>query len=622
MTHSNPLHHFIFIYLAGFSTQKYPLLKRCYRLTLAALLATVLISPGFADENLGRQERRTGFLVVAADRGFLGNEEIIDSFQLFAKGRNASLVFVTDERTRKYLRNGADMLLRKGAECIVVIPLFISAATPRYLLVRQLLEKEKLDVPVFQARVYGESFIAVEDLTDKFRTIQEPAETGVVVVGYGAVDNDSEQKMQADWQRIAKKASAGFDFPSISVLVGYDKKDEDAEKRTIRLKHGLAEAANRNGGKGRIVVVPFHFGPRFDSMMSFNTGLKRLLPPGAHLLEDSGSDTGASINSSENTGLVTRNLATWMQREANRSQPPASGDMGVVILSHGSDFNWNETMREAVRPLMKRYKIEFAFSMADQPTIERALLKLEQRGAKTAVIVRVFAMEDSFRTPVERMAGLDIEGVAQDTYDAHAGQGHGHGAAAAVPAPRIRTSLPIQTVGGIGASPLFAAALLDRARLLSKNPARDTVILIAHGSGSDRQNELWTRALEDVAEQMRKAEGKEFHAIKVATWREDWPDKRTPWVDKIRAMVEDARKEGGSAIVIPARTTGQGPEDKFLSGLEYDLGSGFAPHPKFVQWVDEQVRAGMAQFADARRSNLTTVEAGDYAPSPEKDLWW
>lgn len=580
------------------------------------LLTAVLAGPGFADETLSRKDRQAGFLVVAADRGFLGNEEIIDGFQLFAKGRNASLIFVTDERTQKYLRNGVDRLLRKGAERIVVIPLFISAAAPHYRLVRQLLEKEKLDVPVLHARVYGESFFAVEDLADKFRTIQEPAETDVVVVGYGAVDNDSEQAMQADWRRIAEKASAGFGFSSISVLIGHDKKDEDAEKRTARLKQGLADAAGSHGGKGKTVMVPFHFGPKFDSMMSYDERLKRLLPPGAQLLADGGSD--------ENASLAAKNLATWMQREANWSQPFASEDAGVVFLSHGSDFHWNETMREAVQPLMKHYKIEFAFSMADQPTIERALRKLEQRGAKAAVIVRVFAMEDSFRKSVERMTGLDIEGAAQGNDDVHAGHGHGHGhgAAAAAPTPRIRTSLPIETAGGIGASPLFAAALLDRARLLSKNPARDTVILVAHGSGSEHQNELWIRALEDIAEQMRKADDKEFHAIRVATWREDWPDKRAPWVDKIRAMVEDAKKEGGRAIVIPARTTGQGPEDKFLSGLEYDLGSGFAPHPKFVQWVDEQVRTGLARFADARRANMTTAEAGDHAPSSEKDLWW
>jgi hypothetical protein len=97
---------------------------------------------------------------------------------------------------------------------------------------------------------------------------------------------------------------------------------------------------------------------------------------------------------------------------------------------------------------------------------------------------------------------------------------------------------------------------------------------------------------------MRREGGSEFHAIHAATWREDWPDKRGPWIEKIRGMVEDATKQGGRAIVIPARTIGEGPEKKFLSGLEYDLGSGFAPHPLFLQWMEEKINAGIAQFAD------------------------
>ena len=99
-----------------------------------------------------------------------------------------------------------------------------------------------------------------------------------------------------------------------------------------------------------------------------------------------------------------------------------------------------------------------------------------------------------------------------------------------------------------------------------------------------------------MADYMRRAGGSEFRAIEVATWREDWPEKQAPWVQKIRAMVEDAKEQDGRAIVIPARVTGQGPEEKFLSGLDYELGSGFAPHPLFIRWVDEQIKEGLVQL--------------------------
>lgn len=550
-------------------------------IALATLLIMVSIKPVLAEAALGNDNYRTGFLVLAADRGFVGNEEIRDAFDAFAKDFNATLIFVTDERTRKFLKAGLDTLLHKGAERIVAVPLFVSAATPRYQLARRLLEDEKLAVPVSYARPYGESFFAVEDLADKFRTIQNPADMAVLVVGYGATDDDSRQKMQADWQRIASQAATGFDFASLQTVIAHEGKGENAKRRTAELKQALADGKGKR--KGKTIVVPFHFGRKLDSMMSFDVSLGRLLPSEARLLPNAAD---------------SQYLTVWLQREANRNRPLATEDIGVVFLAHGSDFNWNETMREAVEPLAKHYKFEFAFSMADQPTIERAIRKLEQRGAQAAVIVRVFGTEESFRQDVERMTGLDIEAGSQD-HGAHAGHGHDHRGTAG-PAARIRTVLPIRSVGGLGSNPLFAAALLDRARALSRSPAHDTVILVAHGSGDDGQNEQWYKTLETLAEHMRQAGGNEFQAIKAATWREDWPDKGAPWIEKIRAMVEEASKQGGRAIVIPARTTGQGFEKKFLDGLDYDLGSGFAPHPLFVTWMEEQIKAGAAQLIQAR----------------------
>lgn len=40
----------------------------------------------------------------------------------------------------------------------------------------------------------------------------------------------------------------------------------------------------------------------------------------------------------------------------------------------------------------------------------------------------------------------------------------------------------------------------------------------------------------------------------------------------------------------------EGHEKKFLAGLEYELGSGFAPHPLFARWVEEQIKADMVQL--------------------------
>lgn len=102
--------------------------------------------------------------------------------------------------------------------------------------------------------------------------------------------------------------------------------------------------------------------------------------------------------------------------------------------------------------------------------------------------------------------------------------------------------------------------------------------------------------MNSLAEQMKKMSDSQFRGIHTVTWREDWPDKRGPEIENVRRLVAEAIQDNGRAIVIPARATQEGPERKFLAGLEFELGSGFAPHPEFVRWVEDQVDKGLAKF--------------------------
>ncbi len=205
------------------------ILKYFYQASWFVLALIILTSHALAKES-NQSQNQTGFLVLFADRGFVGNEEIRDAFESFAENYNAALVFVTDGHTEKYLKISLNTLLDKGAERIKVIPLFISAANPRYQLARDLLSRQQLSVPISYTRSYGESFFAVEDLIDKFRAIEYPSNAHVLVVGYGATDPVNAQKMQKDWQRIAEQAAAGFGFKSLQVVIAYDGKDEETER--------------------------------------------------------------------------------------------------------------------------------------------------------------------------------------------------------------------------------------------------------------------------------------------------------------------------------------------------------------------------------------------------------
>lgn len=570
---------------------------------LGALLYAAWWSPAFAaasraSDAPAARDDGVGFLIAAPDRGFQGNEEIRDAVEAFARRHNAALAVVTDERTRGTFAQALDELTRRGARRTVVLPLFLSANDPRLGRVRALIA-ERSDAKIAIARSFGESYLAVEALADRLRALPQPRGRRVIVAGYGADTPEVRTRLETDWQRLAQHAAAGLPFESVRALAWYDAPPAQREERDREMQAALAQAVV--GGE-RVVLVPFHFGKKLDGMMGFSNELGRLAPAGVEVLPE------------EPLPAV---IGTWMEREANRALPLTSRETGVVILAHGSDYHWNETMRQAVKPLEARYPVEYCFSMADPPLIERAVRRLEARGARAIVIVRVFGLADSFERGIERLFGLDIEAPrATVPHAAHMDDDHGHGHGAGVP-PRIRTAALVQSAGGVDDHPLFAQALLDRARALSKNPARETVILTAHGTSDDARNARWLEVLESIAGQMRARGGEKFRTIRVATWREDWPGKREPWIAKVREMVQEATRDGGRAIVIPARTNAQGMERKFLEGLDYALGSGFAPHPLFTRWVEEQVdkgRQALAATPAARAAQAATHEIAHAGP--------
>lgn len=575
--------------------------KRMIFFCLVSLGLIPAYLPASEQTNPQADTASSGILVVAPDRGFMGNEETLDAFAR-VNHENKAMVFVTDERSKTYLDNAVTDLKKRGARGMIVLPFFISDQRPVWRLAYSWLSNGICNKS-FQCHLskpFGQSYLAADVLEQTLLQITEPENKDLVLIGYGANDAETSKRMAEDWQRIFGWTDQGKKFRSVTTLIWIADDDEQSKQLT------------QLAAESDTVLLSFHLGKKLDSMMNFDASLRRSIPDGtdSHLLT-------AEIDS-DITGL-------WLQRETNRCLIRGQQDIGVIINAHGSDFIWNQTMRDALASLDSRYKIEYAFSMADRHTIETALSRLERRDVKGVVLVRVFGRKDSFQDSIEKMVGMDVEAEMTHHHGQHSGHdmavravepetthqgqhsGHdlagGHGAEGhSMMGGRIRTPLIVTSFGGLEDHPLFAEALLDRARRLSREPGKETIILVAHGAGGDSQNAAWMQILERLAGQMRLMGGDQFRAIKFATWREDWPGKREEWIARVRDMVGKARRDNGRAIVIPARTNSVGPEAEFLEGLDYVLGEGFAPNPLFARWVELQIREGVtALSANDRR---------------------
>ena len=82
--------------------------------------------------NYKAQNSKTGFLVLAPDRGFVGNNETLSVFQKFKKEYVAKIVFIgrkydgLDSNYSEYIQKALSGFDALSVSKIVIIPLFLS----------------------------------------------------------------------------------------------------------------------------------------------------------------------------------------------------------------------------------------------------------------------------------------------------------------------------------------------------------------------------------------------------------------------------------------------------------------------------------------------------------------
>ncbi|WP_340105540.1 sirohydrochlorin chelatase [Rhodohalobacter sp. 8-1] len=524
--------------------------------------------------SVSAQQSNTGFLVIAPDRGFMGNQEVRDIHTTFSDEYLSSLAFITSEETDRFLNEGIEKLTENRVSEIVVIPLFLSGYHPLYKLAEERLTNARLtDLPLEITETMSQSYLTAEILVDRIAELSEnPTEESLVVVATGASNQDEMDGITADVEKLLHMNHGFFDFNSETVIV-FDDGGGRSEASQERLSEKLT-SIQEEGQKP--LVVTFDLTPKLDGMMAFGSWIRPLIRNHGALYN------GNDITPHENVGL-------WLAKQANSYLPVTKENLGVIFMPHGSNYNWNRTMMDAIDELHEEYMIEHAFSMGDATLVDRAVEKLEARGATAITVLRIFSLESSFKISVEYTLGLrDQVG--------HGGMMH----MMSGPPQRVVSSSEFYTTGGLEDSPLFAEALLDRAIGLSENPEDETIILVGHGTRTEEGNNRWMNNLETITAHMEKTAdemGYNFRDFKFENWREDWPDLRDKHINNVREMVKIASEDGGTAIVVPARTTKGGHAQRWLSDLDFKHdGEGFAPHPLFVEWVEGLIQESLNHF--------------------------
>ncbi|MCI0490118.1 MAG: CbiX/SirB N-terminal domain-containing protein [Blastocatellia bacterium] len=268
---------------------------------------------------------------------------------------------------------------------------------------------------------------------------------------------------------------------------------------------------------------------------------------------------------------------------------------GVLLLAHGGSQKWNDEVNKIAAQVNESMPVEVAFGMAAKRSIQDAIDRLIARGVRDIVAVPMFiSSHSSIITATEYLLGLRAS--APPELAIYARMSHDHGSHTASqpedssfdPTTPVKSTVPIRMTQALDNHPTVAAILLSRALGISQQPAREVVILVAHGPVSDKENDRWMAEMKSLAEQMKGGSG--FKRIDYLTVRDDAPEPlRSRATAELRRVVERAIGEGNKVLIVPLLLSYGGIEEgvkKCLEGLSYVMSrQALLPDDRLAAWV-------------------------------------
>ena len=284
----------------------------------------------------------------------------------------------------------------------------------------------------------------------------------------------------------------------------------------------------------------------------------------------------------------------------------AAASDGILLLAHGGDPAWNAEIEKLRVAVSSREPAALALGMADPGTLQAGVDALEAKGVTRIAAVPLFVNSRSevmdqtryalgladkpsevMLSAAERMKGMKMP----------PGMMHHHMNMFSLAQVKLKPGTSVVLASALDDSPFVSRVLLERAKALSREPAKETVILVAHGPVDDAAVAHWDRDLAAHAARIVKDGG--FRAARTALLRDDAaPEVRGRSVAALRGLIEAARGDGGRALVVPVLIARGGIEDKIprdLAGLDFAWsGDALLPHAGFDRWVLDRAEEALS----------------------------
>ncbi len=260
-----------------------------------------------------------------------------------------------------------------------------------------------------------------------------------------------------------------------------------------------------------------------------------------------------------------------------------AADVGVLILAHGGSRRWNRTVTQTVQQAQLHYPTAIAFGMGmhdrEVRAIQQAVDTLERQGVHRLVVVPLLVSSSS---DVMRQFEYLLRLRQRGPWETHA--------------KPVTLHANVTMVTPLDDDPVVAEVLLDRLNVLSINPLREHVVVVAHGPNSDEDNIKWLEAMTHVTQQLQ-VKGR-FQVVVPVTMRDDAPTSVQQASTRQLREIVHRESEQGRVLVVPLLLANGGIESKIprrLKGLTYVYqGTALLPHPKLAQWLAQRVEQALA----------------------------
>jgi sirohydrochlorin ferrochelatase len=274
-------------------------------------------------------------------------------------------------------------------------------------------------------------------------------------------------------------------------------------------------------------------------------------------------------------------------------------DPGILLLAHGGSDEWNGRVTELAAKVDAARPTEVAFGMATRANIQTAVDKLVARGVSEIVAVPLFVSSwSTVITSTEYLLGLRAEApaaLASFAKMSHAPAGASGAAAAghenhhaADGTTPVKAPVPVRMTPALNDHPIVADILSSRARAISRDPAQEALIVVAHGPNDEDENRRWLADMGSLAGQLRQTE--KFASLEYLTLRDDAPRAvRDAATAQLRQIVQRELAAGRRVLIVPLLISFGGIERGLrerLDGLAYTMASAaLMPDDRLATWV-------------------------------------